>query len=177
MKLSLLTIFVIIFLKLHAQEIKIKLAGNEYDVCSSLAYAETLNPDSVKGFSLESKGYKDFPKEVLKYKNIIVLDLSSKKLDEMIEYLNRSERRAYRKRRKHGGDKFGYPLFRPNAVLTVPDEIANLKQLKLIHLMDMYVTIDAIKKIERLLPNVVVVPSSKDIEMEEELQKSFHSPQ
>ena len=176
MKCSLLSIFVILFLKLHSQETKITLNGKVYDVCTSLEYAEHLHPDSIKGFSLQSKGYKDFPKEVLKYKNIVVLDLSSKKLDEMIEYLNRSERRAYGKRKKHGGDKFGYPLFRPNTVLTVPDEIANLKQLKLIHLMDMYITIDAIRKIESLLPDVVVIPSSKDLEMKEELEKQFHSP-
>lgn len=149
---------------LYSQEVKIKLAGKEFDVCTSFAYAEQLNPDSVKGFSLRSKAYKDFPKEILKYKNIIILDLSSKKLDEMVEYLNRSEKKVYEKRKKNGGAKFGYPLFRPNSVLTIPDEIVNLKKLKLIHLMDMYVTIDAIKKIEKLLPDCEVIPSSEDLE-------------
>ena len=139
--------------QIYSQEIKIKLAGYEYDVCTSFAYAEQLNPDSVKGFSLQSKGYRDFPKEVLKYKNIVVLDLSSKHLDEMVEYLNRSEERAYKKRKQNGGRQFGFPLFRPNSVITIPDEIVNLKKIKLIHLMDMYVNIEAIKKIEKLLPN------------------------
>jgi hypothetical protein len=171
MKYLLVIISIFILLKAYSQEIKIKLAGKEYDVCSSLAYAETLNPDSVNGFSLQSKGYKDFPKEVLKYKNIIVLDLSSKHLDEMVEYLNRSEKKIYEKRKTNGGDKFGYPLFRPNTVVSIPDEIINLKRLKVIHLMDMYVNKEAIKKIELLLPGVIVIPSSKDLEMEEELEK------
>lgn len=166
--MRIIILFIVFFIvrDLYPQEVKIKLAGKEYDVCTSFAYAEQLNTDSVKGFSLQSKGYKDFPKEVLKYKNIVVLDLSSKKLDEMVEYLNRSEKKVYEKRKKNGGAKFGYPLFRPNTVLTVPDEIVNLKKLKLIHLMDMDVTIDAIKKIEKLLPNCEVVPSSKDLENE-----------
>lgn len=166
MRIIIVFISFFIMRDLYSQEVKIKLSGEEYDVCTSFAYAEQLNPDSVKGFSLQSKGYKDFPKEVLKYKNIIVLELGSKKLDEMVEYLNRSEKRIYKKRKKNGGDKLGYPLFRPNTVLTVPDEIVNLKKLKLIYLMDMYVTIDAIKKLEKLLPNCEVVPSSKDLEYE-----------
>lgn len=156
---------------IYAQEVKIQLAGKEYNVCTSLAYAEKLNPDSVKGFSLQSKGYRDFPKEVLKYKNITVLDLSSKQLDEMVEYLNRSEKKVYKKRKQNGGSQFGYPLFRPNRVITVPEEIIKLKKLKLIHLMDMYVTVDAIKRIEKLLPNCEVVPSSKDLESEKEWLK------
>lgn len=92
----------------------------------------------------------------------------------MVEYLNFSEKRRYKKRKKKGGPLFGYPFFRPNSLLTVPDELASLKKLKLILLMDMYVTIEAIKKIEKLLPGVEVVPCSKDLESDEEFQKLFH---
>jgi hypothetical protein len=166
MKVIVIYILCLIATKVYSQEIKIKLAGLEYDVCTSFAYAEQFNPDSVKGLCLQSKGYKDFPKEILKYKNIIVLDLSSKHLDEMVEYLNRSEKKAYKKRMQNGGKQFGYPLFRPNSIVTIPDEIINLKKLKVIHLMDMYVSIEAIKKIEQLLPNVIVIPSSENLEAE-----------
>ncbi|MCA6437409.1 MAG: hypothetical protein IM600_03760 [Bacteroidetes bacterium] len=166
MKVIAIYMMCLIATNVYSQEIKVRLAGAEYDVCTSFAYAEQFNPDSVKGFCLQSKGYKDFPKEVLKYKNIIVLDLSSKHLDEMVEYLNSSERKAYEKRLRNGGKQFGYPLFRANSVVTIPDEIINLKKLKVIHLMDMYVSIEAIKKIERLLPNVLVIPSSENLEAE-----------
>lgn len=166
MRVKVFYILCLIATKVYSQEIKIKLAGAEYDVCTSFAYAEQLNPDSVKGFCLQSKGYKDFPKEILKYKNIIVLDLSSKHLDEMVEYLNRSEKKAYKKRKQNGGKQFGYPLFRPNTVLTIPEDITSLKKLKVIHLVDMYVSLEAIKKIEQLLPNVIVIPTSENLEAE-----------
>ena len=156
---------------LISQEIKIKLWGKYYDVCTSFATAKLYNKDSVKGFSLQSKGYKDFPMEILKYKNIRVIDLSSKGLDEMIEYLNYSERKVYNKRKKNGGDLFGYPRFRPNTLLTIPNEIVDLKKLEIIYLDYTCVTLEEIKKIELLLPNVTVVPSSEELKAEADFFK------
>lgn len=68
MRYRLTIVLYFIFLTLYSQEVKIKLAGKEYNVCTSLAYAAHLKPDSVQGFSLQSKGYKDFPMEILNIK-------------------------------------------------------------------------------------------------------------
>ena len=173
MKNITIIICLILFQKLYSQEYSFSIKGITYTFCTSLTCAKQNNPDSVKGLVLQSRGYKDFPIEVLKYKNIEILDFSSKKLDEMFEYLNRKERKIFNKRKKHGGENFGYPDFRINRILTIPDEIASLQKLKLINLMDTYTTIDAIKKLERLLPNCEIMPSSKFMEDEEQQRKEM----
>ena len=47
--------------------------------------------------------------------------------DDIVEYLNFKERRAYNQRKIHGGELFGYDFFRPNRIRTIPDELVNLK--------------------------------------------------
>jgi hypothetical protein len=166
---TIVLLFILIINKGNAQEIKTTINGVEYSFCTSLASASYIVPDSVKGLLLQSKGYQKFPIEILKYQNIEALDFSSVRMDEMVEYLNKKEKKEYNKRKKNGGEQFGYPLFKPNFIRTVPDSIFVLKKLRIINFMDMYVTIDAIKKIEKLLPQCIVIPSSRELEMEKEL--------
>jgi hypothetical protein len=66
------SLLILYSIKFYSQEIKTTIFGKEWSVCTSLAYAECLDPSKVEGFSLLSKGYNDFPKEVFKFKNIKV---------------------------------------------------------------------------------------------------------
>ncbi|MGZ3864344.1 MAG: hypothetical protein ACXVPN_03925 [Bacteroidia bacterium] len=100
-----------------------------YTVYYSFEEADKVNPDSVKGLVLKSKGFKNFPTQILKYKNLEVLDLSAFNWDEAYDTLmSKSEKQKRDKKAKKLGNLYFPPCYKPNLIFDLP--VSELKELK-----------------------------------------------
>jgi hypothetical protein len=106
-----------------------------------------------------------FRKRYLSLRTLKFLDLSAKFWGEMYEHLTPSQKKILKRKQNELGVCNVSLLYRPNEIIDIPQEISKLTKLELIYLIDVKVSIETIKKIEKLLPNVIVVPSSKDLEI------------
>ncbi len=138
-----------------------------YLAFGNLKVAKKTNADSVPGLHLCCAGLKTFPLEVLKYKNIKYISFKSSYIDDVDVYLSltEAEKQNYQKNMKSG--KGMHYLYKPNADFAIPKEISQLTKLEVLTLPITEFDKNNLKKIkalEALLPNVLIVPSSIDIE-------------
>jgi len=117
----------------------------------------------VKCLSLQSKEYKEFPKEILKLKNIVWLDISAYDKSQLYSNIlkNKADKEKYLKQHHHQslGPWILYPMgpYNRNKIKSIPKEIENLKNLKMLDISNNNLTKKQIKKLKMLLPNCKIV--------------------
>ncbi|HXD94353.1 MAG TPA: hypothetical protein VNX01_14200 [Bacteroidia bacterium] len=95
--------------------------GKVYKVYYSFEEASKVNPDSVFGLVLKSKGFKGFPKEIFKYKNMQILDLGAFNWDEAYSTLMTSkEQKKADKKKKKLGNLYYPPCYKSNNIFDIP---------------------------------------------------------
>lgn len=100
-------------------------------VYTSLNAASKVNPDSVKGLDLMSCGFKDFPKEILKYKNLIVLNIDAYNWSDVPDSLTVKQKKYFEKVKKNNTSLLPIDFFwKPSTIKKWPKEIKELKNLK-----------------------------------------------
>ena len=130
--------------------------------------AREVNPDSVRFLKIGNNNLREFPMEILIYKNLYELNFESANIAET--YLNerwlltKSEKEEYFKifnkqpgaRTDRGRDLF-YPTHNRNKIKKIPNEISQLKKLSLLILDHYHISKRELKKIRFLLPNCEII--------------------
>ncbi len=128
----------------------------------SLQAALSVNPDSVFDLHLGNLNLKDFPQEILKFKNLESVSFNDNTIIEIYEYgdsslLSLKDRNWVRKKLK----KLNYPdrieairapIRNENKLSVFPDSITQLKNLKQISLSRGQTSRRKIKRLKKLLP-------------------------
>jgi len=98
---------------------------------TSLEEARKVPPDSVFGLDLISCGLKDFPEEILNYKNLVVFWIDSYFWEDVKDSLSSKQKKKLAKKKIGLPDNFPIHLFwRESTIKNLPEGIKNLKQLK-----------------------------------------------
>lgn len=147
--------------------------GNTQIIYMSLDEANKVNPDSVLYLELMSKGYKDFPQEILKFKNLETLDLGTLHYLDVPEQLNRRQlRKLNRLKKKCNCDEPSTPVYKPNYIKNVPKDISKLTKLRFINLDGVHFNYKLLDDFEKLLPHTKTNPDKELIRIVKELEKS-----
>jgi hypothetical protein len=155
-----------------------------YERYVRLDEARTMNPDSVLYLDIGSMGLKEFPNEVLKYKNLKELsltnftELTACKIGVMDSANCVSIIKKDNELKKRFGIAYdeGMPmdekLYKPNEILKIPEKIKELKYLKLISVINCWpikisnqMPKEMIKKLIEWLPNCYIEQPYEDLDV------------
>lgn len=106
-----------------------KFGYNQIKRYSSLKQALKINPDSVFYLDLRNQDLKEFPREILLFKNLKYLDLKSISRLEYVDSLPQEERIKRKEAIKKNPDLAYGIMFKSNKIAEFPDEITELKKL------------------------------------------------
>ena len=118
-----LLFFILVKTKSHAQVIMENILGVKYKCYTNLDSLDKLSPDCIECLHLRSKGFMDFPLQVLKYKNLKILELGTGDWMEEPHELNERQKKKYRRlRKKYSGENFEFrsPLVKQNIFKNIP---------------------------------------------------------
>lgn len=133
-----------------AQVIETTALNNKtYKVYTSLLEASNVNPNSVEGLVLCSNGFNDFPKEILKFKNLKYLNLCNYSWKHFKDSLSTEEIFKYDSIQKQSGVDI---IFRPNYIQTIPRGLKKLKKLEIVDFSAIQVSDVAKRKMLKYLP-------------------------
>jgi hypothetical protein len=154
-----LALFLLISAPSYSQQI-VEYRGKKYEVYRTLMEANKVHPDSVEGLWLISNGYKDFPRELLKFKNLRYLEISSYYWYEVLDSLTPRQRKKYYKLEKETCDRYMiYRFYKPNTIVSFPKEISELNKLEVCFFVN--TPIRSWKKYIKIfdyLPNTHILP-------------------
>ena len=147
--------------------------GKIYRVYMSLEDANKVNPDSVFGMELKSKGLNDFPIEILKFKNLKILDLSSYDWLSAPYLLNKRQKRKLVKLQEKSLEP-NTPCIKPNTIRNIPEGVKDLNHLEYLDLTDVNFHINIYKKLNVLMPNVYINPPKEIVYDYMRMNKKIH---
>jgi hypothetical protein len=133
---------------------------------TSLQSALKINPDSVVALDLTSQGLYDFPEEILRFKNLMYLNIDSYSWEQALDSLTESEKQLYYELKAQVCDKCGVMrYFRPSTINYIPRKIKHLKKLEYISFGEgVYLhNKRKFKRIYRYLPNTLIFPNKYDL--------------
>lgn len=129
-----------------------------------MSAANKVPPDSVKGLILISNNFKDFPKEIFRFKNLQYIEIGTYLWGQVLDSLTPKQRKKYIKLEKKVCDRCTVmKYYKPNIIKNIPKEIVDLKQLEVIDCMGTLIKSPCeFKKIYDFLPNQVsIIPDIK----------------
>ncbi len=132
----------------------------QYAVYCSLIEANKVHPDSVYGLELTSNGFKDFPREILKFKNLKYLEIGSYYWYSVLDSLTSQERKEFDSLEADTCDRcMVNKFFKANIIYSFPKGIKDLKKLEFCD----FSTADIrnwrkFKRIYRYLPHTRIIP-------------------
>jgi hypothetical protein len=147
--------------------------GKEYRVYTSLSDANKVNRDSVEGLVLCSNGFLDFPREILKFKNLKYLNICSEswrhhkdsltdkqiKINDSIEIVKVIE-----------------IDFKPNHIKSIPKKMKKMKKLEMIDFSTVYFTNKNMMKVAHQLyqyfPKATRLPSYETMKADEVFERT-----
>jgi hypothetical protein len=144
--------------------------GKKYKIYSSLVDANKVNPDSVEGIELGSNNFKDFPKEVLKFKNLKYLSICSYRWTHYRDSLS-AEQIRINDSIERKDDK--YVDYKPNRIKNIPKGLRKLKKLEMIDFSTAYIG-DMFKiahQLYKYAPQAERIPDYKIMLLEKESEK------
>ncbi|MFN7910299.1 MAG: hypothetical protein ACK5QC_00645 [Bacteroidota bacterium] len=133
----------------------------------SIALATKVNPDSVFGLDLVSQQLKDFPKEILKFRNLRYLNIDSYNWSSVLDSLTSEERKLYQELKSKTCDKCGVMKFYKSSIIkSIPKGISNLKKLEYVNFGEgvRLLNIKQFKKIYSYLPQTLIFPTKYDLD-------------
>lgn len=118
-------------------------------------------PLNVKCLDLSSKGYTEFPMEILQFKNLEFLDLSALDSGCLYSVIQKRELEREQNKKKYPGRRFEYVYmimgeYSRNEIKEIPKEIKYLSKLKQLCLSDTKLTKRQIKRIKKWVPDCSV---------------------
>jgi hypothetical protein len=132
------SIFLLLCSLLYGQETK--LSEDKLRIFTSISEAKKVNPDSVFAIQLGNNGLKEFPKEILEFRNLELVDLIDRNIGEIYledpkKLTEKDQLLAKQIFEKHGGydirtDVIGlFPIRNKNTFKSVPIDVIKLKKL------------------------------------------------
>lgn len=144
----------------HYSQKIVNYGEKKYVVYCSLEEANKVHPDSVYGLQLYSNGFKNFPKEIFKFKNLKYLEVGNSLWVQVLDSLTPKKRKKYYKLKRETCDRCEVMrYYKPNIIRSIPKEIKSLKKLEHCN----FVTADIRSwrryvKIFEYLPNAYILP-------------------
>lgn len=146
--------------------------GQEYTIYMSMDEANKANPDSVLYLELMSQGFNNFPIDVIKFKNLEVLDLGTLHYLDVPDRLNKRQlRKLNRLKRWCHCVEPRTPEYKPNYIKNVPKDITKLTKLRYINLDGVHFNYKLLDDFESLLPKTRTNPDKELIRIGTELDK------
>lgn len=137
-----------------------------YLVYTSFAAANKAPIDSVQGLSLMSNNFKDFPKEVLKFKNLKYLEIGTYYYSEVLDSLDKNQLKKYEYYKiKYSVLEMHTVMgkYKTNSIKKIPKEIQTLNKLEVVDFMTARIySKKKFQKIYSYLPNTDILPD-KDL--------------
>lgn len=147
-------------------------SGKVYIIYTSLEEAGLANPDSVIYLELRSKGYIDFPVEILKYKNLEIIDLGTLYFNDVPELLNKKQlNKLERLKKKCNCNEPRSIEFNPNHIKKVPHGICELRKLRHLSLSGVHFKYKLLDDFEKLIPNTKIDPDKETIKIAKEIDQ------
>ncbi|WP_317897792.1 hypothetical protein [Aurantibacillus circumpalustris] len=155
---------VIVLIGIHSVCFSQRLTPNGEKIFYSLAETEAVNPDSVFVLCLGNNNLKEFPIKILKFKNLNKLTLCNFNTGEMLQntpwLLTEKEVEETRKIfKKHPGCDLVtdglFPIPRKNRIKSIPEDIGQLKNLRLL-ILNRTLSHKEIEKLKSLLPDCAI---------------------
>jgi len=157
----------------QCQQKEVLFQNKTYRVYTNLEDALKVNPDSVFGIELRSMGLKDFPVEILKFKNIEFIDLSCFYWYQVPEKLSTKQRIVLESALKRRGSELEN-VYNQNHIKKIPTEITKLKRLEVINITLCDIKLKTVKKLSDLIPKTIIIPSYETLKGINELQKKYN---
>lgn len=132
---------------------------------TSLQAALKVNPDSVQGLIIMSSGCKDFPQEILKFRNLRYLRFGAYYWSDVLDSLTWWQKKRYYRMQKKSFDGFVAKKYKLNEVRTIPEGIKNLKKLEFVTFYEgtRILRPKEFIKIYHYLPNAKIFPLLDEI--------------
>lgn len=161
------TCFLLLFfsLKLFCQKVEVEYFNHKIINYKTITEAAKVTPDSVKSLDLISNNFKDFPNEILLFKNLENLYIDSYSWHQVLDSLTQDEKKLYYELKANTCDRCGVMKFyKINTIKSIPRSIKKLKKLKNISIGDgvKITNTKKFKRIYRWLPNVDIWPRLED---------------
>lgn len=168
---NLLLFFVLHFTYLQSQTTSIEFLNKDkvtikLEAYTSLNSANKTNPDSVFGLDLTSQGLLDFPKQILKFKNLKYLNISSYNWSEVLDSLTETQKNLYFQLKQNACEGCGVMRFyKPSTVTNIPKKIKKLNRLEYVNFGEgvSIKNLKKFKKIYKYLPNCLIYPNIYDL--------------
>lgn len=159
---------------LKAQTIEVEYSGGKEAshkasivAYTSLIVANKVNPDSVIGLDLTSQGFQDFPREILKFRNLQYLNIDSYNWGQVLDSLTDLQRELYYQLKEQACDRCGVMKFyKGSTIKTIPRRLKKLSKLEYVSFGE-GVRISnkrKFKKIYKYLPDATIYPTKWDWE-------------
>lgn len=134
-----------------------------YKAYVNLSSVSKLNPDSIEGLILIGNDFNDFPKEVLRFKNLRYLEIDSYRWSEVLDSLTAEQKAEYYRIKANSPEGFLIQKFyKPNRVRRIPKKIKSLKKLEVVDLSGVIIKDKRrFVKIYKYLPNVEIIPAKE----------------
>lgn len=147
----------------QVQKETIECYGKKYLVYLNFPDTSIVNTDSVFGLKLKGNNFKNFPKEVFKYKNLKYLEISNYLWSDVLDSLTLKEKEEFYRIKEKTPD--GYLIlkyYKTNYIRNIPKEIKSLKYLEFIDLTGAIIKNKRkFNKIYTYLPNVIILPKKE----------------
>lgn len=168
MKYSLLIITVLISKFCFCQTKTVHWRNKSYVVYTGFPAANKVPVDSVQGLSLMSNNFKDFPKEVLRYKNLKYLEIGTYYYSEVLDSLDKNQLKKYEYYKKKYSVRGMYTMmgkYKTNKIKNIPKEIQKLNKLEVVDFMTARIySKKKFRKIYSYLPNTEILPDKDFLE-------------
>jgi Leucine-rich repeat (LRR) protein len=166
---SVLALFCSLNLLASAQRIETEaFNGKKYLVYTSLIDANKVHPDSVLGLVLCSNNFKDFPKEILKFKNLKYLNICSSRWTRYRDSLSAEQIRINDSIERKDDITIDY---KPNYINKIPKGLRKLKKLEMIDFSSAYVSNNVAYQLFKYAPQALCIPDYKIMLLEKESEK------
>lgn len=132
--------------------------GQQFMGYTSLKDVENINPDSVLVLAIKFEKLNDFPKEILKFKNLHFLSLIPAEQSEANKkgLLSKEQKRIYDSLNiVYKYRTWDAPLHK-NKIKNVPREISQLKKLEILNIYTVKISKRNVKKLIKYLPNTYI---------------------
>ncbi|MCU0360829.1 MAG: hypothetical protein MUF75_08950 [Bacteroidia bacterium] len=131
----------------------LEIFGNQLSFCICTDIKKLNCKDSVKGILFLSANLKDFPIEVLRYKNLVAIDFHNWTWEQRYSDLNKSQKRKYTKAYNIRGN-VPYIAYKPSTIKRVPEELKNLKNLKFLNIFSTVISDPEIQRVMTVFPEL-----------------------